>query len=130
MALNAAVYHAPACGTNGYFRDYFKVLRFWLIPFCVSSISVACDASPDECVLLFPTDPVHLFIHLFGMAAIITIGLLINRCVAPKCKGEMDKEERESNTNYDKGETKDSNDDRIQYDVIPVSHDHGPLISV
>eukprot|EP01084_Bolivina_argentea_P046104 84877_1 len=45
FALNAAAYHPPLMGQNGYLRHYFKIARFWLIPFCVSSISVACNAS-------------------------------------------------------------------------------------
>ncbi len=40
IALNAAAYSPPLLGPNGYIHEPFKILRFWLIPFCVSSISV------------------------------------------------------------------------------------------
>merc|ERR1712228_491026 len=85
ITLNAAAYTAPACGTNGYFKHPFKVSRFWMIPFCVSSISVACNASKDECLLLFPTDTTLLIIHLFTMTAILSIGSFIHCFILPKC---------------------------------------------
>ena len=85
VALNAAAYHPPPCGPNGYFKNYFKVARFWGIPFCVSSISVACNASPDECKLLFPTDVTLLQIHVAVMVFIMAIGSLIQFVILPKC---------------------------------------------
>ncbi len=93
VALNAAAYYSPACGHNGYFKNYFKVLKFWIIPFCVSSISVACNSSPNECILLFPINDFLLIIHLSGMSGIILIGMTINTCILPKCKQIMDEEE-------------------------------------
>ena len=95
VALNAAAYYAPACGKNGYFKNYFKVSRFWMIPFCVSSISVACNSSPNDCMLLFPTNPMLLMVHLSGMAGIITVGLFINQCILPIWKSRMEEDELE-----------------------------------
>eukprot|EP01084_Bolivina_argentea_P128454 227066_1 len=86
VLLNAAAYHAPACGQKGYFKNYFKVLKFWLIPFCVSSISVACNLAPHECKLLFPTDTMLLIYHLCGMLGIMCIGSIIHYLILPKVK--------------------------------------------
>eukprot|EP00483_Globobulimina_turgida_P005608 UN05618 len=86
IALNAAAYHSPPCGSMGYFRDYFKVFKFWLIPFCVSSVSVACNISPNHCKLLFPRNTALLIIHLCGMLGIILIGSIIHYIVRQQLK--------------------------------------------
>jgi len=80
MTLNAAAYVPD----TGYFRNYFKVVRFWIIPFSVSSISVACSSSKGECMMLFPTDPTLLLIHIGTIIFIMTTGSLIHRIVLRK----------------------------------------------
>ena len=95
VALNAAAYYAPPCGQNGYFKNYFKVVRFWMIPFCVSSISVACNSSPNDCKLLFPTNDLLLIIFLCGIIGIMTIGLIINKCILPRLRGFVYNEDEE-----------------------------------
>eukprot|EP01083_Nonionella_stella_P057370 150626_1 len=79
VALNAAAYHPPLYGTNGYLTNYFKIGRFWIIPFCVSSISVACNTSATQCKFLFPTDHRLLIVHIVGMFGILVIGCFVHQ---------------------------------------------------
>ena len=82
FALNAAAFEPPI---RGYLRNYFKMIRFYMIPFCVSSISVACNASKRECMLLFPTDQALLALLLAVMAGIVGVGSVIHYAVLPRC---------------------------------------------
>ena len=85
FALNAAAFTSPLTGPKGYIRNPFKITRFWLIPFCVSSISVACNAAEDECQLLFPTDKILCIYLICIMIGIMLIGSIIHYCILPKC---------------------------------------------
>lgn len=73
IALNSAAYSPPMFGPNGYSKQYFKIARFFLIPFCVSSISVVCKLS-DDCQRFFPTNPIHLMLLLIILGVIIVGG--------------------------------------------------------
>merc|ERR1712062_443075 len=85
FALNAAAYTPPLFGPNGYLKNKWKMARFYLIPLCVSSISVACGASHDECRLLFPRDGGLLAALILVMLSILIFGSLIHYKVLPKC---------------------------------------------
>eukprot|EP01084_Bolivina_argentea_P217176 368808_1 len=91
VALNAAAYHGPLCGQHGYTNNYFKILRFWCIPFCVSSISVACNASPTDCMYLFPTNLTFLAIQISVIVVIISIGSFQYFYVLPKLRSNKKK---------------------------------------
>ena len=83
FALNSAAYTPPLTGPNGYLRHKFKIIRFFLIPFCVSSVSIACD-STKECRLLFPTLSFELVIQILVMFTIVFGGSFIHYCILPK----------------------------------------------
>merc|ERR1740123_1369646 len=85
FALNAAAYTPPMFGANGYLKQPYKIIRFFLIPFCVSSISVACNASPNECRLLFPRDGTLLAMLISIMLSILIVGSFIHYKVLPRC---------------------------------------------
>eukprot|EP01084_Bolivina_argentea_P062007 113369_1 len=99
FALNAAAYHPPLFGPKGYIHNYFKMIRFYIIPFCVSSISVACNASKSQCKLLFPTDTTLLIYHISIMFAILIIGSIIHFIILPQCPCHANKKQ----TNINKG---------------------------
>mmetsp|Transcript_47214 Transcript_47214/g.78337 ORF Transcript_47214/g.78337 Transcript_47214/m.78337 type:complete len:181 (+) Transcript_47214:45-587(+) len=75
FALNAAAYQPPMCGESGYTKHPFKIARFFLIPFCVSTASVACGMAHDECMLLFPTDPLLMWTQIGCMVVLFGIGM-------------------------------------------------------
>ena len=84
IVLNAANYESPACGPDGYFGRYLKLLRFWVIPFGAFSIFMACHSAESECVFLFPTD-LRLLTAFIGMMAFILVsGLSIHYIILPK----------------------------------------------
>ena len=84
FALNAAAYQSPLCGPKGYLKHPFKIARFFAIPFCVSTSSIACTmAGDDECVLLFPVDQFLCIMQIAGMIAIFVAGLFIHCIVSP-----------------------------------------------
>ena len=82
IPLNAARYNSPA---SKYFKDYAPIIRLWIIPFCVSSISIGCNNASKECKLLFPTNTQLLLPHIGGMIGIISIGCIIHFVLLPLC---------------------------------------------
>ena len=82
IPLNAARYKSPA---SKYLKDYAPFIKLWIIPFCVSSISIGCNNAPKECKLLFPTDSQLLLSHIGGMIGIICIGCIIHFVLLPLC---------------------------------------------
>ena len=76
FALNAAAYKPPF---KKYISTPLKVLRFWLIPFCVSTVSVSCSKSGiNKCNLFFPVDKIMLVILLSVIISILGFGSLIH----------------------------------------------------
>ena len=81
ILLNFAAYPK---GSNVSFKDYcskdnaFRIARFFIIPFCVSTISIAC-AEVNNCHALFPTDGVSLFLLIFIMVGVVIFGKIVNR---------------------------------------------------
>ena len=83
-ALNSAAYHPPLCGPKGYIKHPFKIARFFAIPFCVSTSSIACSvAGRDECILLIPVDQFLFIIQISGMVVIFVTGFIIHCAVSP-----------------------------------------------
>eukprot|EP00483_Globobulimina_turgida_P005458 UN05468 len=85
IVLSAATYYTPACGPNGHFK-IFMIFTFWIIPFSVSSVYIACNAAHNECRLLLPTDGVLFVINISGIIAILFIGSVMHYFCAPICK--------------------------------------------
>ena len=84
FALNAAAYQPPLCGPKGYLKHPFKIARFFAIPFCVSSSSIACSMAGDaECILLFPVDLFLCNLQIAGMVVIFVAGLFVHCIVSP-----------------------------------------------
>ena len=94
IPLNAAQYKSPL---SNYLKQYFGIIKLWIIPFCVSSISIGCNIVPNECNLTFPTDTTLLLVHIAGMIGIIVIGCIIHYILLPIC----DNGERLSDTDQD-----------------------------
>ena len=82
VALNAAAYKGP-------FKEYvksFKIFRFWLIPFCVSTVSVACSkVGQTKCRYFFPYSTSSLMIQVFIIIGIIAGGSFINFFLMTSC---------------------------------------------
>ena len=94
FALNAAAYQAPLCGPRGYLKHPFKIGRFFAIPFCVSTSSIACSmAGDEECMLLFATDHFLCIMQIVGMVVIFVSGLFIH-CIVSPLLAKIDKLEK------------------------------------
>ena len=94
FALNAAAYQPPLCGSNGYLKHPFKIARFFAIPFCVSTSSIACTmAGHEECMLLFAADQFLCIMQIVGMVVIFVAGLFVH-CIVSPLLSKIDKLEK------------------------------------
>lgn len=98
IALNAATYKPPF---NEYIKSPLKIFRFWLIPFCVSSISVSCArVGKDYCAFFFPKQNIPLIIHLTGLFSILIIGSIIH-CYLQKLYNNIQLSNQKQNNGND-----------------------------
>ena len=82
IALNAAAYQGPF---SNYIQNPFKISKFFLIPLCVSSLSIGCTKS-DACAFLIPTDTMMLTSQMLFQIAILTFGSLLQMYSLKKLK--------------------------------------------
>lgn len=86
VALNSSAYRSPF---KKYMANIFQIGRFFLIPFCVSSLSIGCTKS-NQCHFLFPTESSKIVQQWIFQLLILIIGLIIHYVINKLRKDQMD----------------------------------------